>query len=105
MFLNNLYSQVDGKELELAGHPLTSRILQKLLFLSNDFQLRVFMDRLKGHWQALACHPYASHVAESLLLLGADVAFRELTGESNISFPDKDEQQEKENLSEFLSME
>lgn len=48
MFLENVYNEVNGKELMLATDFDTSRILERLLRQSTDFQVRVFTDRLNG---------------------------------------------------------
>ncbi len=77
-----MYSEVDGKERIIAGDFQASRILEKLLQSSTDFHIRVFMDRLSGGFDELVQHQFASHVCQNLLILGADVAERELKGES-----------------------
>ena len=48
LFIQNVYAEVDGKELLIASDYETSRILEKLLRASTDFQIRVFADRLNG---------------------------------------------------------
>jgi nucleolar protein 9 len=48
LFIQNAYAEVDGKELTIACDYEGSRILEKLMGASNDFQLRVFADRLNG---------------------------------------------------------
>lgn len=77
-FLGNIYRGFEDNELRLATDYDCSRILEKLLRLSDDFQLRVFMDRLTGRFADLFRHQYASHVCQTLLTVGADVVDREL---------------------------
>lgn len=59
-----------------------SRILEKLLPLSNDFQLRVFATRFTGNFSALFTHQFGSHVCQSFLYLASDIIHREEIGES-----------------------
>ena len=81
-FLNAVYSEIDGKELQISGDYSASRIFEKILNLSTDFHIRVCFDRLKGQYSTLFQHRFASHVCQSLIVLGADVAEREGRGES-----------------------
>jgi hypothetical protein len=81
-FLNAVYSEIDGKELQISGDYSASRIFEKILSLSTDFHIRVCFDRLMGHYSTLFQHRFASHVCQSLIVLGADVAEREGKGES-----------------------
>jgi nucleolar protein 9 len=59
--------EVDGKEIALAADYGTSRIVEQILKLSTDFQLRVFFDRLRGSFPQLFMHQYASHVIQTML--------------------------------------
>ena len=46
MFLNNIYKEIDGNELQLATDKECSRIMEKILRISNDAQIRVFLNQL-----------------------------------------------------------
>jgi nucleolar protein 9 len=70
---------LEDNELRLATDYDCSRILEKLLRLSDDFQLRVFMDRITGRFADVFRHQYASHVCQTLLEAAADVVDREVT--------------------------
>ena len=82
ILLANIYKEIDGKEILITKDYSTSRILEKILQASTDFQIRVFMERLSGQFLDLCQHQFASHVCQTLLNLGADIAERELKGES-----------------------
>ncbi|KAI8581582.1 hypothetical protein K450DRAFT_232018 [Umbelopsis ramanniana AG] len=82
LFVANVYTEVQDKELVLATDHTCSLVLEKLLKISSDFELRVFMDRLTGRYAELFTHRFASHVCQTLLTLGADSAEREARGES-----------------------
>ncbi|KAG0228204.1 Nucleolar protein 9 [Actinomortierella wolfii] len=78
LFLENVFTEVQGKELVLATDHSCSLILEKLLRVSNDFQLRVFFDKLNGNFLKLFTHRFASHVCQTLIILCADVVEREV---------------------------
>jgi nucleolar protein 9 len=82
LFVANVYTEVQDKELVLATDHSCSLVLEKLLKISSDFELRVFMDRLTGRYAELFTHRFASHVCQTLLTLGADAVERETRGES-----------------------
>ncbi|KAI8997280.1 armadillo-type protein [Pilobolus umbonatus] len=78
LFIDNVYSEVEGNELRLSTNYSCSLILEKLLKLSDAFQLRVFMDKLSGKSVELFAHRFASHVCQTLITLAADVVEREV---------------------------
>eukprot|EP00833_Pecoramyces_ruminatium_P000647 jgi/Orpsp1_1/1174679/evm.model.c7180000050950.1 len=82
MFLNNIYKEIDGNELQLATDKECSRIMEKILRLSNDAQIRVFLNQLNEKYIELFTHRYGSHVCQTILVLGSDIIERELKGES-----------------------
>lgn len=53
LFVDNVYEEVLGKEAELAQSYACSLILEKLLKISDQFQLRVFADKLSGRYVSL----------------------------------------------------
>ncbi|KAG0294588.1 Nucleolar protein 9 [Dissophora globulifera] len=78
LFLENVYTEVQGKELVLATDHSCSLVLEKLLRASNDFQLRVFFDKFNGNFLKLFTHRFASHVCQTLITLCADAVEREV---------------------------
>ncbi|KAF9102781.1 Nucleolar protein 9 [Mortierella sp. AM989] len=78
LFLENVYTELQGKELVLATDHSCSLVLEKLLRTSNDFQLRVFFDKFNGNFLKLFTHRFASHVCQTLITLCADAVEREV---------------------------
>ncbi|KAF9142034.1 Nucleolar protein 9 [Mortierella sp. GBA39] len=78
LFLENVYTEVQGKELVLATDHSCSLVLEKLLRASNDFQLRVFFDKFNGNFLKVFTHRFASHVCQTLITLCADSVEREV---------------------------
>ncbi|KAI9006925.1 armadillo-type protein [Hyaloraphidium curvatum] len=100
-FVGNVFRGLSDNELRLATDVDCSVVLEKLLRLSDDFQLRVFMDRLTGRFADLFRHQYASHVVQTLITVAADVVDREVrdsnsdgpqpvTGEEGVLLPMQD---------------
>jgi nucleolar protein 9 len=51
----------------------TSRILEKLLYLLNSLDVRIFTDRLMGNYLELTVNVFASHVVQTLLIIASDI--------------------------------
>ncbi|KAI8881502.1 ARM repeat-containing protein [Backusella circina FSU 941] len=99
LFVQNVYTEVDGNELRLSTNYSCSLILEKLLKISDSFQLRVFMDKLSGKTVELFAHRFASHVCQTLLTLAADVVEREVIEGIEVEAP------KGEDVGELFSME
>ncbi|KAL1916702.1 uncharacterized protein VTP21DRAFT_5406 [Calcarisporiella thermophila] len=82
IFFSNVFEEVARyDEAEVAKEHRCSVVLEKLLRLSDPFQLRVFFDRLNGRFMEVFTHTYASHVCQTLLELIAEVVEKEVKGE------------------------
>ncbi|OUM65483.1 hypothetical protein PIROE2DRAFT_31868, partial [Piromyces sp. E2] len=91
MFLNNIYKEIDGNELQLATDKECSRIMEKILRVSNDGQIRVFLNQLNEKYIELFTHRYGSHVCQTILVLGSDIIEREIKGESVVMTSDENQ--------------
>jgi nucleolar protein 9 len=69
LFITNVLSVLDGSELTLARDQAVSRIMEKLLQAANEFQVRVFMDRLSGRYLEMTKDRVASHVVQRVLAI------------------------------------
>jgi nucleolar protein 9 len=67
LFLQNVFSEVEGLEYRLACSHDGSSIVEKILTHATDFQLRVFFEKVREKWLDMCVHRYASHVAETWL--------------------------------------
>ncbi|PJF17611.1 hypothetical protein PSACC_02552 [Paramicrosporidium saccamoebae] len=72
LFMQNVFSEVEGMEYRLACSHDGSTILEKILKGATPFQLRVFFEKVRGKWSDMCCHRYASHVAEAWVRSAAD---------------------------------
>lgn len=71
LFIQNVLIEMDGLEYRLSFHHDGSKLVEKFLQHANEYQLRVFFEKLGGPQkvEAMAQHRYASHVIEKWIIL------------------------------------
>ncbi|KAK1757253.1 armadillo-type protein [Echria macrotheca] len=80
IFLQNVYKEAVGKELKLASSQSCSRLMERLILLSNTRQKKHLFQAFAGHFISLVTHRFASHCCEKLFLQSAPVVTQELGG-------------------------
>ncbi|CAN8104843.1 unnamed protein product [Discula destructiva] len=78
--LQSLYKEAEGKELKLASSQSCSRLMERLILLSNTRQKKTLFEAFAGHFVTLLTHRFASHCCERLFMQSAPVVSRELAG-------------------------
>lgn len=78
LFLANVYREADGKELKLANSQSCSRLMERLIQLSDTKQLKNLFQKFSGHFLNLIQHRFASHCCEALFIQSAPVVTEEL---------------------------
>ena len=91
LFIQNVLDQIQSNEASLACDYRCSRLLERLLRLSSDYQVRMFVTRILSSFPDLACHQYASHVCQTVLKLAADIVDREEKGIVGVALDDSQE--------------
>ncbi|KAM7185267.1 nucleolar protein 9 [Rhypophila sp. PSN 637] len=81
IFLQNVYTEAKGKELKLASSQSCSRLMERLILLSNTRQKKQLFGAFAGHFISMVTHRFASHCCEKLFLLSALVVAQEVLGE------------------------
>ncbi|KAJ2465391.1 Nucleolar protein 9, partial [Coemansia sp. RSA 2322] len=81
MFINNVYAEMKNFELQLTTDHEASRILEKLFWISNDYQIKRYFAITREDTIRLAVHRFSSHAIQTLLLLSAIALEREVRGE------------------------
>lgn len=81
MFLQNVYTEAKGKELKLASSQSCSRLMERLILLSNTRQKKQLFGAFAGHFISMITHRFASHCCEKLFLQSAPVVSQEVAGE------------------------
>ncbi|TPX18161.1 uncharacterized protein E0L32_002670 [Thyridium curvatum] len=78
VFLENVYKEAEGKELKLASSQSCSRLMERLILLSNTRQKKHLFEAFAGHFASLVTHRFASHCCEKLFIQSAPVVTQEL---------------------------
>ncbi|KAF7558306.1 hypothetical protein G7046_g5850 [Stylonectria norvegica] len=78
VFLENVYKEAQDKELKLASSQSCSRLMERLIQLSNTSQKKRLFEAFGGHFLSLVQHRFASHCCEALFLRSAGVISQEL---------------------------
>ncbi|KAL2912010.1 Nucleolar protein 9 [Polyrhizophydium stewartii] len=103
LFINNAFTEAEGKEIVVAADFTCSRILEKLLRAASDIQIRRFASSLAGSARRIFCHQYASHVVETVLKMAGPVVDREIT--AGPAVPESDDQDDSSAPKDLPSME
>ncbi|KAI1162006.1 pumilio-family RNA binding repeat domain-containing protein [Nemania serpens] len=92
LFLASVFAEAQGKELKLACSQSCSRLMERLILMSNTRQKKKLFEQFGGHFLNLVQHRFASHCCETLFLQSAPIVTRELGGErDDMAAEDEDE--------------
>ena len=80
VFVENVFKEAEGKELKLACSQGCSRLMEKLILLSNKAQKKHLFEAFAGNFLSLVQHRFASHCCEMLFLQSAPVVGEEFKG-------------------------
>ncbi|CAL7934691.1 unnamed protein product [Xylocopa violacea] len=72
IFVNNVYEETTGRELEYARNQVGSRILDSLLRYANFETIQRLVDAFEPSLRPLSSDRFASHVLEKIVLICAD---------------------------------
>lgn len=78
LFLETVYREANGKELQIACSQGCSRVMEKLLTMSTTDQLKTIFQKFGGHFLHLVQHRFASHCCETLFIQAAVVVTSEM---------------------------
>ncbi|KAK7529942.1 pyridoxal phosphate-dependent transferase [Phyllosticta citribraziliensis] len=99
LFLANVYREADGKELKIANSQSCSRLMERLIQLSDATQLKNLFKKFSGHFLNLVQHRFASHCCEALFIHSAPVVTHEMINPPQDQYIDpQDVQVSMENL-------
>ncbi|PYH97305.1 ARM repeat-containing protein [Aspergillus ellipticus CBS 707.79] len=71
VFIDSVYKEADGKELKIACSQSCSRLMEKMISMSNLRQIRRLFNKFIGHFLHLVQHRFASHCCETLFINAA----------------------------------
>ncbi|ORY58824.1 pumilio-family RNA binding repeat domain-containing protein [Pseudomassariella vexata] len=91
-YLAGVFTAAQGKELKIACSQSCSRLMERLIIMSNTRQKKQLFEQFATHFLNLMQHRFASHCCETLLLHSAPIVTRELGGDRD-DLGEADEQQ------------
>lgn len=71
LFVDSVFREARGKELKIACSQSCSRLMEKLISVSDVSQLRRLFNKFIGHFLTLVQHRFASHCCERLFISAA----------------------------------
>lgn len=71
LFVESVYQEANGKELKIACSQGCSRLMEKLISMSDVRQVRRIFSKFIGHFLHLVQHRFASHCCETLFIHAA----------------------------------
>lgn len=71
LFIESVYQEANGKELKIACSQGCSRLMEKLISMSDVRQIRRIFSKFIGHFLHLVQHRFASHCCETLFIHAA----------------------------------
>ncbi|PWY91576.1 rRNA processing protein Nop9 [Aspergillus sclerotioniger CBS 115572] len=71
VFVDSVYKEAEGKELKIACSQSCSRLMEKLISMSDMRQIRRLFSKFIGHFLHLVQHRFASHCCETLFIHAA----------------------------------
>ncbi|KAJ5174432.1 Nucleolar protein 9 [Penicillium canariense] len=71
LFVESVYQEANGKELKIACSQGCSRLMEKLISMSDVKQIRRVFGKFLGHFLHLVQHRFASHCCETLFIHAA----------------------------------
>ncbi|SCV05516.1 LANO_0H09208g1_1 [Lachancea nothofagi CBS 11611] len=77
-FVTSVIEESKNKELKLATSQICSKLMERLILVGTNQQLKAIFQSFNGFFFNMACHKYSSHVLETLLVRGAAVVEKEL---------------------------
>ncbi|BDD57012.1 Nucleolar protein 9 [Monascus purpureus] len=96
LFVDSVYKEASGKELKIACSQSCSRLMEKLISMSNVHQIRRLFDKFIGHFLHLVQHRFASHCCETLFIHAAPLVNQKTSKSKGKKKPQSDGYEEEE---------
>ncbi|KAL2796814.1 hypothetical protein BJX66DRAFT_323703 [Aspergillus keveii] len=79
LFVDSVFREARGKELKIACSQSCSRLMEKLISVSDIYQIRRLFNKFIGHFLTLVQHRFASHCCERLFINAAPGVTQKIT--------------------------
>ena len=96
LFIESVYREAKGKELKIACSQGCSRLMEKLISMSNAHQIRRIFNKFVGHFLHLVQHRFASHCCETLFINAAPSVMQKPSKKEAKEEEEQDEDEEQD---------
>ncbi|KAK2754049.1 Nucleolar protein 9 [Arachnomyces sp. PD_36] len=96
LFLDSVYEEANGKELKVACSQSCSRLMEKLIWMSNTEQVKRLFSKFSGHFLHLVQHRFASHCCETLFEKATTAITHDMSKSSKSKRKDSAEEDQEE---------
>ncbi|KAL4946137.1 hypothetical protein BDV06DRAFT_208958 [Aspergillus oleicola] len=104
LFVDSVFREARGKELKIACSQSCSRLMEKLISVSDIAQIRRLFNKFIGHFLTLVQHRFASHCCERLFISAAPGVTQKVSKakKDNDAGEDEDEPEPELSLAEMF---
>lgn len=95
LFIESVYREANGKELKIACSQGCSRLMEKLISMSDVRQIRRIFSKFIGNFLHLVQHRFASHCCETLFINAAPAVMQK-TAKAQVKKDEEDRDEEPE---------
>lgn len=96
-FVSSVLQECRGKELKLVTNQICSKLMERLVMIGKDKQIKYIMKQFTNHFVQLASHKYSSHVVETLLVRVAAIIEKEIVNDPEAEAEEEEEEDEELN--------
>ncbi|KAJ5989159.1 Nucleolar protein 9 [Penicillium waksmanii] len=104
LFIESVYQEANGKELKIACSQGCSRLMEKLISMSDTRQIRRIFSKFIGHFLHLVQHRFASHCCETLFIHAAPAVMAKTPNSQNKRSTEEDDNDDDEDTEPELSL-
>lgn len=104
LFVESVYKEAKGKELKVACSQSCSRLMEKLISMSDVHQIRRLFGKFLGHFLHLVQHRFASHCCETLFIHAAPAVTQKSSKKKQEKVVDIEEEGDEEDEVPDMSM-
>ncbi|KAH3662251.1 hypothetical protein OGAPHI_005499 [Ogataea philodendri] len=79
-FVASVFEEAKGKELKLVTNQICSKLVERLILVATEKQMKQLSSAFNGHFVALCNQKYSSHVVETYLVRMAMYVEKQMTG-------------------------
>lgn len=92
-FVQSVFEEAKGNELKLATNQICSKLMERLVMLSDEAEIKQLYLECKGFFYQMCVHKYASHVMETFLVRVAGMVEKEMVRKEDSDYSEYEEEE------------